>query len=84
VAQKVTVRGGVPVKIRHPWGAFFLTLVTLGIYYLVWYYKINKELNRYGLEFPAPNPLAVSPGAATLAISLGALIIVPPFVSIWR
>jgi uncharacterized protein DUF4234 len=74
----------VPVKLRHPWGVFVLALVTLGIYYLVWYFKINKELNRYGLELQSPNPLAVTPGVAVLAISLGGLIIVPPFVSMWN
>jgi hypothetical protein len=26
-------------KIRSPWGVFFLALVTLGIYYLYWYYQ---------------------------------------------
>jgi hypothetical protein len=63
-------------KIRNPWGAFVLALVTLGIYYLVWYYKTNRELRDYGV--------GDSPLTSLLAISLGAFVIVPPFVSWWR
>jgi hypothetical protein len=72
----VAVRG-TQVKIRSPWGVFFLTLITLGIYYVVWYYKINRELR------DAAN-IDVSPGIATIAITFGALIIIPPFVSFYR
>jgi hypothetical protein len=75
VAEAATIRGA-NVKIRRPWGTFFLVIVTLGIYYLVWYYKTNRELRDYGIE--------VSPGVALLAITLGGLLIIPPFVSVWR
>jgi hypothetical protein len=76
VAQELTVPGGTRVKIRSPWGVFFLALVTLGIYYLVWYYKINRELRDFGI--------GTSPVTSLLAISVGGLIIVPPFVSMWN
>jgi hypothetical protein len=76
VAEELTVRGGAHVKVRSPWGVFFLALVTLGIYYLVWYYKINRELRDYGI--------GASPLTSLLAITIGALIIVPPFVSMWN
>jgi hypothetical protein len=75
VAQAVTVDGA-QVKLRNPWGVFLLVIVTLGIYYLVWYYKANRELRDFGSD--------VSPGVALLAITLGGLIIIPPFVSEWR
>jgi hypothetical protein len=32
VAERLSVLGSVPVKIRRPWGVFFLALVTFGIY----------------------------------------------------
>jgi hypothetical protein len=76
VAEELTVPSGTRVKVRSPWGVFFLSLVTLGIYYLVWYYKINRELRDYGI--------GTSPLTSLVAISLGGLIIVPPFVSIWN
>jgi hypothetical protein len=52
-------------------------LVTLGIYYVVWYYKINRELR----DAAGVN---VSPGIALLAVTLGWIVIVPPFVSWYR
>ena len=65
------------MKIRNPFLVFVWSLVTLGIYYLVWYYKINRELrDACGVN--------VSPIVALLAITLGWIIIVPPFVSWYR
>ncbi len=62
---------GVEVKVRNPLGVWVLSIVTLGIYYLVWYYKVNKEMRRtYGID--------VDPAMAVVAITIGALIIVPP------
>ena len=76
MAEVVDV-GGIPVKIRNPFLVFVWSLVTFGIYYLVWYYKINRELRDAA-------GISVSPVVAVLAISLGWLIIVPPFVSWYR
>lgn len=68
---------GVEVKERNPLGVWALSIVTLGIYYLVWYYKINKEMRRaFGID--------VDPAMAVIAITLGSFIIVPPFVSVYR
>src|SRR5436309_8534794 len=76
MAERVHVRG-TTVKIRNPVLAFVWCLVTIGIYYVVWYYKINRELrDAYGI--------AVSPVVALLAVTLGWLVIVPPFVSWYR
>jgi len=84
VARTVEVRG-LSIKLRRPWICFLLALITFGIYYLYWYYVSNRDLNDYGERRDEPsNPLAVSAGVATLAISLGGLLIIPPFVSQWR
>ena len=84
MARKVDVRG-VEIKLRRPWVGFVLAIVTLGIYYLYWYYVSNGDLNEYGetLEEPS-NPLRVSAGLATLAVSVGWLLVIPPFISQWR
>jgi hypothetical protein len=63
-------------KRRNPWGVFLLSLVTLGIYYFVWWYKINNEMKNYGIKN--------DPAVATLAVSLGAFILIPPFVSAYK
>jgi hypothetical protein len=75
VARTASVRGAI-VRIRHPWGVFVLTIVTLGIYYLYWYYATNRELRDYGIP--------VRPSLSLLAITVGGLLLVPPFVSEWR
>ncbi|MET0827644.1 MAG: DUF4234 domain-containing protein, partial [Acidimicrobiales bacterium] len=34
-------------KTRHPWGVWGLSIITLGIYFLYWWYKANEEVNDY-------------------------------------
>jgi hypothetical protein len=76
VAQELQV-GTTSVKIRNPFLVFVWSIVTFGIYYCVWYYKINRELrDASGID--------VSPVVALLAVTVGWLIIVPPFVSWYR
>jgi hypothetical protein len=85
VARKVQVRGPGTVKIINPWVAFLLAIVALGLYYIFWYGIRNSELNDFGMSLGgSKNQLAVSPLGAILAITLGALLIVPPFISQWR
>jgi Domain of unknown function (DUF4234) len=70
--------GGNEYKKRNPLGVWALALVTIGIYFLVWYYKINREARDY------LGDNEIRPGIALLAVTLGWLIIVPPFVSTYR
>lgn len=76
---KTVVIGGQTYKRRNIVAVWLgLPLITLGIYHLVWYYKINNEARRYlGDE-------RIRPGISLLAITLGAFILVPPFVSIYN
>src|SRR3954452_1543785 len=46
MAERVSLEGLVYVK-RSPTGAYLLTVVTLLVYFFVWYYKINDETRRY-------------------------------------
>ena len=55
-----------------------LPLITLGIYHAVWYYKVNNEARRYLRDN------SIRPGIALLAVTLGVVLILPPFVSIYR
>ncbi|MGZ4663863.1 MAG: DUF4234 domain-containing protein, partial [Frankiaceae bacterium] len=34
---------GIQGKTRGPWAVWLLSIITFGIYFLVWYYKINNE-----------------------------------------
>jgi Domain of unknown function (DUF4234) len=53
-------------------------LITLGIYHLYWWYKINDEARRLDPS------IEVNPLLSLLAFFPGALIIIPPFVSVYR
>jgi Domain of unknown function (DUF4234) len=84
MAEEVTIRGTNEIaKIRHPLGVLGLSLITFGIYGIFWWYFINSEMNELGKTY-SDDYLENSPGMATLAATLGALIIVPPFVTLWR
>ena len=49
-------------KVRNPWGAWGLSLITLGIYYLYWWYKVNEEVRAYDPT------IKVEPGLSVLAL----------------
>lgn len=70
------------VKVRSPWAAALLPIVTLGIYHLVWWYRINRELRDYGQA--KGYDLGQNPTNSVLALFPGALIIVPALVTYWR
>ncbi|MGA8745410.1 MAG: SHOCT domain-containing protein [Solirubrobacterales bacterium] len=71
MAQTVVISGSHgTAKIRDPWGVLGLTLLTLGIYHLYWWYQINKELMNYGIA--KQRDLGTSPGLSLLAIWFGA------------
>jgi hypothetical protein len=70
------------VKVRSPWAAALLPLITLGIYHLVWWYRINRELRDYGKA--KGYDLGQSPTNSVLALFPGGLIIVPALITYWR
>ena len=70
------------VKLRSPWAVALLPFITLGIYHLVWWYRINREMRDLGHDRGVD--LGQSPTNSLLALFPGALIIVPALVSYWR
>src|SRR2546423_6344123 len=70
---------GYEFKRRHPLGVWGLSLITLGIYFFVWYYKINREARDY------LGDNEIKPGISVLAVTIGfVLLLIPPLVSIYR
>lgn len=66
-------------KTRNPWGVWLIALVTLGVYFFVWYYKVNRELRDYDPD------IEVEPGIALLAVLLGWIVIfIFSWVSVYR
>jgi hypothetical protein len=70
-------------KIRNPLAPALLPFVTFGIYTLVWYYRINKELATMG-RARNTEELGTSPLTSLMAVMFGWLILVPPFISFYN
>jgi uncharacterized membrane protein YjgN (DUF898 family) len=77
MAESVTIEGRPYLK-RNPLGVLGLTVITLGIYFLYWYWKINDELSAFEHDD------SISPTRSLMAILFGWLIIVPPFIAIYN
>jgi Domain of unknown function (DUF4234) len=85
MAEEVQIAGTSEVaKIRNPLAPALLPFVTLGIYYYVWYYKINKELAEMG-KARNTEELGTSPGTSLIAVLFGwILIFIPTIISVYN
>ena len=81
MAEEIEVGGGARAKLRNPLGVVGLALITIGIYYFFWWYYINREMRDFGRARGVD--LGQNPGNSVLAVTLGALIIIPAIVSMW-
>jgi hypothetical protein len=80
MAQIVPITGaGASAKIRSPFAPALLPFITLFLYLFFWWYFINREMRDFG-KAKGSTELGDSPGKSVLAITLGAIIIVP---AIW-
>lgn len=70
------------VKVRNPVVVALLSIVTLGIYHVVWWYEVNRELRDYGRV--RGRDLGQSPALSTVAVFPGVFIIIPAIVTAWR
>jgi uncharacterized membrane protein len=77
MAEIVTIEGEQYLK-RNPLGVLGLTLITLGIYGLYWYYKANEEIKNFTKDE------TISPVRSLMAFIFGWLIIVPPFIAAYN
>jgi hypothetical protein len=59
-----------------------LPFVTLGIYHLVWWYRINKEMKAYGESLGYD--LGRNPTNSLLAVFPGGLIVIPALITYWK
>ena len=83
MATEMKIRGTqYEVKQRSLWAVALLPFITLGIYNLVWWYKINRELRDYGQA--KGTDLGQNPMNSLLAFFPGGLIVIPALVSLWR
>jgi hypothetical protein len=73
-----------PVQSRPRWAQVTLMIVTLGIYWPVWYFLVNRQLRDLGRERADARLAGSRPWYSVAAITLGRLILIPPFVSYVR
>lgn len=73
-AQNIQL-GRAQVATRNPWGLWLLIIITLGIWGVVWWYQINREMRDYSEA--VGRPFGNSPVLATLAVIPGALFVIP-------
>jgi hypothetical protein len=84
VAHDVRIHGTQAfAKVRSPAWVIVFTFFSLGIYGAYWWYQVNRELRDLG-RARGTLELGDSPGTSLLAVTLGALVIVPFFVSIYN
>jgi hypothetical protein len=82
MAEVVPIPGAdTTAKIRSPIWVPVLTFITIGIYGIFWWYFIHRELRDYG-RAKGTDELGTSPGKSVLAVTLGALIIVPAIIGL--
>jgi hypothetical protein len=67
------------VKLRNPVVVAVLVIVTIGIYQIVWWYLVNREMADQGRALGRPE-LGDDPARSTLALFPGGLVVIP---AIW-
>ncbi|MHB0976723.1 MAG: DUF4234 domain-containing protein [Candidatus Aquicultorales bacterium] len=66
-------------KPRSPAGVAFLSFITLGIYFVYWHYKVNREIVEYEIKIEG------SPSVSAAAVSFGWLFLfIPSFISVFK
>lgn len=75
----VRLSSGTEAKLRSPVLVAVLTVITLGIYQIVWWYQINREMAEHGRALGRTD-LGDDPARSTLALFPGAMLVVP---AIW-
>ena len=77
MAETVTIQGQPYLK-RNPLGVLGLGFITLGIYFLYWYYKANEEIQRY------TGDQTISPTRSLVAVFPGGIVIVPALIAFYN
>ena len=78
-------QGGQPrIKPRRPAAVALFSILTLGIYVAVWYYKVNREMRDFGSIHDDRELAASKPWWSVAAVTVGAIVVVPELVSLVR
>jgi Domain of unknown function (DUF4234) len=84
MAEQIQINGGPgTAKIRHPVAVPALSFITLGIYFLYWWYQVNREMVDLGRARNAEG-LGDNAWLSFAAMFPGFLVIVPPYFSLYN
>jgi hypothetical protein len=73
-----------PPKVVKPWIVAALSFVTLGLYFLRWYYRVNREMREFGAARHDADLSASRPLRSLVAVLVGRFLLVPAIVSYVR
>lgn len=71
----VPVAIGRQMKRRHPWLVWALSLLTFGVYFFIWWFKIHTELRRFDAR------QRIRPLTSLVAVLFGIVLLLPPLYS---
>ena len=77
-------QGPAAAKLRDPWRVALLSGITFGIYWAVWYYKINREMRDYGASCEDRELAASRPVRSLLAVVACPFWLFAPMISLVR
>jgi hypothetical protein len=77
MAETVMIQGQSYLK-RNPLGVLGLGFITLGVYFVYWFYKANQEIQRY------TGDQTISPTRSLLAVFPGGIVIVPALIAFYN
>lgn len=77
MAETVTINGQSYLK-RNPLGVLGLSFITIGVYWVYWFYKVNQEIKRF------ENDDTISPARSTWALFPGGILIVPAVIAVYN
>ena len=82
MAEEVQIAGtNATAKVRNPLGTVGLSFITIGVYYVFWWYFINREMRDLGRARNVD--LGQNPTNSVLALIPGSIVIVPAIVTLW-
>jgi hypothetical protein len=76
--------GEVEARLRSPSTVAVLGIATLGLYTVVWYYKVNREMRDFGSRHGDRGLASTSPWGSVLALVIGGIVLIPWLISLVR
>jgi hypothetical protein len=84
MAQEVEFGKGGSGKIRSFAVGLGLSILTLGVYSLCWYYFVNDELKDIGIAQDDQHLAQSSPAMSVTALIFGGILFLPPLLSVYN